>query len=39
LWYALPDLRFVSIPFFIVLVYLATIIMLEGRWRRVRQAA
>ncbi len=37
LWYALPGLRFVVIPFFIVLVYLVTIVMLERRWRAVRQ--
>jgi hypothetical protein len=36
LWYALPDLRFVAIPFYIVLVYVATMIMLERRWRKSR---
>jgi len=34
LWYALPDLRFVAIPFFIVLVYAITIFVLERRWHR-----
>lgn len=31
LWYALPDHRFVSIPFAIVLIYIITIIILKGR--------
>lgn len=35
LWYALPDLRFVAIPFFIVLVYAITITVLERRWNRI----
>lgn len=34
LWYALPEQRFVAIPFFIVLVYAVTIVVLEQRWRR-----
>ncbi len=35
LWYALPDLRFVAIPFFIVGVYGVTIAVLEQRWKRI----
>lgn len=34
LWYVLPEWRFVAIPFFIVLVYLVTMLVLEQRWRR-----
>jgi hypothetical protein len=33
LWYAFPDLRFVIIPFAIVLIYIATIIILKNRKR------
>lgn len=33
LWYLLPDWRFVAIPFFIVAVYIVTMILLERRWR------
>lgn len=33
LWYALPHLRFVAIPFFIVFIYAITIVVLERRWR------
>ncbi len=35
LWYAFPDLRFVAIPFFIVLIYAVTIVVLESRWKRI----
>ena len=31
LWYLFPDLRFVAIPFAIVLIYMATIVILERR--------
>lgn len=34
LWYALPELRFVTIPFYIVLIYAVTIFVLERRWRQ-----
>lgn len=33
LWYVWPEGRFVGIPFFIVAVYLFTIVVLEARWR------
>lgn len=36
-WYAFPQQRFVIIPFTIVAIYLVTIIILEQRWRRLRQ--
>lgn len=32
-WYALPAHRFVAIPAVIIAVYLATIVILERRWR------
>jgi len=35
LWYAFPDLRFVAIPFAIVVVYLVTIALLLHRHRHV----
>lgn len=35
LWYAFPELRFVCIPFYIVLVYAVTIVVLERRWNRI----
>jgi hypothetical protein len=35
-WYLFPDLRFVVIPAVIVLVYIATILALERRWRNLR---
>lgn len=38
LWYALPGLRYVAIPFYIVLIYAITIVLLEQRWRRVMAA-
>lgn len=34
LWYALPEQRFVTIPFVIVAIYLVSIYVLEMRWRR-----
>ncbi len=34
LWFALPEQRFVAIPFAIVAVYAVTIAVLERRWRR-----
>ncbi|UOR07258.1 hypothetical protein MUN82_09195 [Hymenobacter aerilatus] len=36
-WYAFPAQRFVIIPFLIVGLYVATILILEYRWRAVRQ--
>lgn len=35
LWYTLPDYRFVSIPFAIVLIYIITIVILKNRKRMV----
>ncbi len=35
-WYALPEYRFVAIPFFIVLVYCITLIILNGRPKKLR---
>jgi len=32
-WYVFPDDRFISIPLVIVAIYLATILILEKRWR------
>jgi hypothetical protein len=37
-WYLFPTLRFVAIPAVIVMIYAVTIIVLEARWRRMRQA-
>lgn len=34
LWYLLPDLRFTTIPFAIVVIYLATIAILIGRRKK-----
>ena len=34
-WYLFPDARFVAVPAVIVGIYLVTILVLEGRWRRV----
>ncbi len=39
LWYALPDLRWVAIPFYIVLIYAVTMVVLEQRWRRLATTA
>ncbi|MBI5170157.1 MAG: hypothetical protein HZA61_11755 [Candidatus Eisenbacteria bacterium] len=39
LWYALPEQRFVAIPFAIVAIYAVTIVVLERRWRALRSAA
>ncbi|WP_216859034.1 hypothetical protein [Hymenobacter citatus] len=38
-WYAFPAQRFVVIPFLIVGLYVATILILEYRWRAIRQPA
>lgn len=38
-WYLLPAHRFVAIPLVIVAIYLFTIGVLEGRWRRVQVRA
>lgn len=35
-WYLWPDARFIAIPIVVVLVYAATIVVLERRWRHVR---
>jgi hypothetical protein len=37
-WYLWPESRFVVIPIVIVVIYAATIVILEARWRRLRQA-
>ncbi|MCP4092418.1 MAG: hypothetical protein GY747_03125 [Planctomycetes bacterium] len=37
-WYLFPNQRFLVIPIGIVLIYLATIYVLETRWRRLRSA-
>ena len=37
-WYLWPESRFVAIPIVIVLIYAITILILETRWRRLRQA-
>lgn len=37
LWFLLPDHRFVAIPIAIVAIYAVTIVVLEGRWRALRQ--
>jgi hypothetical protein len=34
-WYLFPDMRFVVIPFIIVVIYLITIYILEKRWREI----
>ncbi len=39
LWFALPEQRFVAIPFAIVAVYAVTIVWLEARWRALRANA
>jgi hypothetical protein len=36
-WYLWPKSRFVAIPIVIVVIYAATIVILEMRWRRLRQ--
>lgn len=36
-WYALPEQRFVAIPFVIVVIYLVSIFVLERRWRQLQQ--
>jgi len=36
LWYILPEFRFVSIPFAIVLIYVVTIIILKNRKKKTR---
>lgn len=38
-WYALPEHRFAAVPLVIVAVYLVTIVILEGRWRALRDSA
>jgi hypothetical protein len=38
-WYLLPELRFVAVPAVIVLVYVATILVLELRWRNYRSSS
>lgn len=38
LWHALPQARFVAIPFAIVAVYAVSIVALERRWRALRPA-
>ena len=37
-WYLFPALRFVVVPAVIVMIYAATIIVLEARWRRMRRS-
>lgn len=37
IWYILPELVFVAIPFFIVWIYLITIIALEKRWLKLNR--
>jgi hypothetical protein len=37
-WHLWPASRFVAIPIVIVLIYAATIVILEDRWRRLHQA-
>jgi len=37
-WYAFPTQRFVVIPFLIVALYVATILVLEYRWRAIKRA-
>ena len=34
-WYWLPELRFVAIPFLIVILYIVTILILEKRYQKV----
>lgn len=36
-WYVFPTARFVVIPFIIVGIYVITIVVLEYRWRAIRQ--
>lgn len=36
-WYVLPEYRFVAVPLVIVVFYVVTIIVLEGRWKRHRR--
>jgi hypothetical protein len=38
-WYVFPEHRFVVIPFLIVTVYVATIVVLEKRWRTANASA
>lgn len=35
-WYLFPELRFVAIPMLIVTLYVATIAVLEYRWRSIQ---
>jgi hypothetical protein len=37
-WYLFPDYRFVVVPFVIVALYVFAIVVLESRWRAVREA-
>ena len=36
-WFLLPDLRFVAIPFLIVIIYIVTILILENRYQSVSE--
>lgn len=36
-WYAWPEARFVLIPLIIVVIYIATIFVLERRWREIHR--
>jgi len=38
-WYLFPTLRFVVVPAVIVMTYVVTIVVLEARWRRMRDAS
>ena len=38
-WYAFPEQRFVAVPLVVVALYLATIVVLELRWRALQRQA
>ena len=38
-WYALPEQRFVAVPLVVVALYLATMVVLELRWRALQRQA